>query len=168
VSRGEHARDEAAAQMAALKKLLQQPAAQLSGWTPRGLRDSDAPRNPDGSYDGAKLVKWLLEREQAKRKVVDLKAIDHELRQEKLREVRRKNDMADGLLVQTSKVGDELLAIGKRMLEGAKQIGKRFGPEAEKAVFEIFENARNAWEKSVESRRSSSRSRPPQAQEKPA
>jgi hypothetical protein len=161
VSRGEHARDKAAAQNAVLKELLQQPAAKLSGWTARGLRDSDAPRNPDGSYNARELVKWLLEREQEKRKVVDLRAIDAQLREEKLREIRRKNDMADGLLVQTSKVGDELLAIGKRMLEGAKQIGKRFGPEAEKAVFDIFENARSAWEKSVESRRSSSRSRPP-------
>jgi len=165
--RGEHARDEAAAQLAALKQLLQQPAARLSGWTPRGLRDSDAPRNPDGTYDARELVKWLLDRERAKRKTVDLKQVEAQLREEKLKEARRKNEVADGLLVSTTKVGDELLAIGKRMLEGARLVGKRFGPEAEKAVFEIFEKARSAWEKSVGSRRSSSRSRPPH-QERPA
>lgn len=48
-----------AAQIAVLKTLNQQAAAYLIGQTARNLRDrSDAPRNEDGTYDGAALVSW--------------------------------------------------------------------------------------------------------------
>lgn len=42
-----------------MERLSQAPAAWLLGTTARSLRDlADCPRNPDGSYNGAELVKW--------------------------------------------------------------------------------------------------------------
>lgn len=47
-----------------IRRLSQKLAAELLAVTPRTLRDwSDAPRNPDGSYDGPALVAWLLSRD---------------------------------------------------------------------------------------------------------
>lgn len=49
-----------------MRNLTQQQAAYLLGITARTLRDwSDAPRNPDRSYDGQALVRWMLERDPA-------------------------------------------------------------------------------------------------------
>ncbi len=44
--------------MTDLARLTQQEAAWLIGITPRALRDMDAPRAVDGSYDGRTLIKW--------------------------------------------------------------------------------------------------------------
>lgn len=46
-----------------IHRLDQRDAAKLMGWSARNLRDKpDAPRNPDGTYDGVALVRWRLER----------------------------------------------------------------------------------------------------------
>src|SRR4051794_31165004 len=50
-------------QIAELQKLTQGAAASLASWSERHLRAcTDCPRNPDGSYSGAAVVKWLVER----------------------------------------------------------------------------------------------------------
>ncbi len=49
----------APSEIAELSKLSQQAAAWLIGCTARALRDwPDAPRNPDGTYNGRELVAW--------------------------------------------------------------------------------------------------------------
>jgi hypothetical protein len=48
-------------QISVLESLSQIPAAHLLGKNPRSFRDLPVPRNPDGSYDGAKLVQWLMQ-----------------------------------------------------------------------------------------------------------
>ena len=156
MARGAPGRDEIAAELAILRKLPQQAAAQLVGWTPRGLRDSDAPRNKDGTYNGVRLVKWMLGRAAgAKQKVVlDSKLVDQQLRQEKLREAKRRNDHADGLLIETAKVGEELRSVGKMLLDGINAIA-RDHPESARKMSALIEEVKNAWELS-----SSSSSRP--------
>lgn len=44
-----------------LRKLTQQQAAFLCGVTARAFRDWNAPRNPDGTYDGPTVVQWRFE-----------------------------------------------------------------------------------------------------------
>lgn len=96
MKRGVSGRDEAATQLAVLRQLNQQAAAELLGWTSRGLRDSDAPRDEKTrSYDGRRLVKWLLDKERKKLKRLDSQAINLQLQHEKLREAKRKNDVAE-------------------------------------------------------------------------
>lgn len=56
----------ASEQLKALKHLRQSPAAVMLGRSSRYLRDMDAPRNPDGSYDATKLVRWFVARETVK------------------------------------------------------------------------------------------------------
>jgi len=46
-----------------LGRLSQQAAAWLVGMKPRSLRDTDAPRDKEGLYDGAALIQWLRERD---------------------------------------------------------------------------------------------------------
>ncbi len=48
------------------EKMTQSRAAWLLSRTPRFLRDSDAPRNDDGTYHGRNIVAWLLAHEAAK------------------------------------------------------------------------------------------------------
>lgn len=45
-----------------IRNLSQQTAAELLGVDPRTLRDWNAPRNPDGTYDGPTLVNWFIQR----------------------------------------------------------------------------------------------------------
>jgi len=145
-----------AEQLAILRELKQQPAAVLIGWTPRGLRDSDAPRKKDGTYDGVRLVKWMLARAAASKQklAIDAKVVDQQLRQEKLREAKRRNDHADGLLIETAKVGEELRSVGKMLLDGINAIA-RDHPESARKMSVLIEEVKNAWELS-----SSSSSRP--------
>src|SRR5688572_18445760 len=118
MSKGEPGRPEqAAAQLAILRELKQQPAAVLIGWTPRGLRDSDAPRKKDGSYDGPKLVQWFLAREARDAGGSGVDPDDdfmgggdnspnlERCRAEKARELKRKNDRAEELLIEVETVG---------------------------------------------------------------
>jgi hypothetical protein len=53
------------AERAALSALSQNSAAWLISRTPRLLSDTDAPRNPDGSYNARDLVAWFAHRESA-------------------------------------------------------------------------------------------------------
>ncbi len=54
----ENNRQTACQQIAMLRSLRQQAAAKLLGITPRALRDHDALRNDDGSYDAFELTRW--------------------------------------------------------------------------------------------------------------
>lgn len=141
MSRGEHARDEAAAQQATLEQLLQQPAARLVGLQARTLRDSDAPRNKDGTYDGRKLVKWLVQREKSKRKGIDLKQVERELQQEKLRQLRRENDVEEGHWYRRDEVDAFMVAIFRRMGERARVIERAHGAEVGAAYREMIDEA---------------------------
>ena len=47
------------AQIATLSKLSQGAAAYLVGLSTRTLRDTDAPRNPDGTYSARDLLAWF-------------------------------------------------------------------------------------------------------------
>jgi hypothetical protein len=148
-----------AEQLAILRELKQQPAAVLIGWTPRGLRDSDAPRRKDGTYDGPKLVTWLLARELGDNRG------DGELfegggdnspnlercRAEKARELKRKNDNADGLLIETEIVGRIIDGANRAFLERAKAIeqlyGVEVGNELRDMIDEWFEGAKRGVQK---------------------
>lgn len=141
MARGAPGRDEAAAQLAALRQLHQQPAALLVGWTPRGLRDSDAPRRKDGTYDGPKLVKWALDRQRAKLKPSDSKATHDDLQREKLREARRRNDVEEGLLVETQTVGQILHDVFATWREQVQKFEAKYGKPAGDEIREMIERA---------------------------
>lgn len=152
MSSGEHARDGAAAQLATLRELKQQPAAILLGWTPRGLRDSDAPRKKDGTYDGPKLVAWLLARESR----VDAGAGggDDDIfaggdnspnlercRAEKARELKRKNDRAEELLIEIETVGMIIEEVGRIWRERVKSLQQVYGEEVGEAITDMVDDA---------------------------
>lgn len=152
MKRGVSGRDEAAAQLAELRKmrLNQQAAAGLLDVPVHTLRDWNAPRDEkDRSYNVIKLVQWAIERERKKRPVIDLKAIDAEIRAEQLIERRRKNQIEAGLLEDKAKLRDQLRGIGKRLFENVKAIGHRFGTDAERAMLKAILDAKTAWEKSA-------------------
>lgn len=117
-----------------LRKLSQQTACVLAGLQIRTLRDSDAPRNKDRSYDAPKLVKWLVDREKAKRKVVDLRLIDARIREEQLRERKRKNDVEENLLLSRAEVEGWVAVVFKVFREQAISIEQRHGAEVGAAI----------------------------------
>src|SRR4051812_14117329 len=49
-------------ELATVKALGQSAAAYIIGLKPRSFRDLDAPRNDDGTYNAAELVKWQVAR----------------------------------------------------------------------------------------------------------
>jgi hypothetical protein len=149
MSRGEHARDEAAAQLSVLRALKQQPAAVLVGWTSRGLRDSGAPRNKDGSYDGVKLVKWMLERERAKVKVVDSKVLNQQLLQLKVRKETREQDRADGRIIDTEEVGRIIRMMNLEVREQVAGLASKYGQDIVRDIGAIADDADAIWKTEI-------------------
>lgn len=142
MKRGAPGRDEAASQLAVLRQLNQQAAAELLGWTSRGLRDSGAPRNDrTRSYDGKKLVKWALERERAKHRKTDTAGIEFELQQEKLRELRRRNETEEKRWYRKDEVDAYMQAVFKRMGEHARAIEVQHGSEVGAAYRVMIDEA---------------------------
>lgn len=152
MKRGPPDDDEAsvAEQLAILRELKQQPAAVLIGWTPRGLRDSSAPRKKDGNYDGPKLVAWILEREGQKSGPADPDDIFaggdsspnlERCRAEKARELKRNNDKAEGLLIETETVGKIIDEVGRVWRDRVKNLQQVYGEEIGEQIASMVDDA---------------------------
>jgi hypothetical protein len=136
-------------QLAVLRKLKQQAAAALLGWTPRGLRDANAPRRDDGTYDAIALVAWMLERAAGKSEASPADKLLEDLRREKAREAKRRNDLAEGRLVELARVQAEASAIGTVLRVRSEAIERAFGAEVGKAVREMIDEMGRALRERV-------------------
>ena len=151
MSRGEHARDKGAAQLAVLRKLSQQPAAQLVGWNPRGLRDSDAPRNKDGTYNAMRLIKWILGRSAgAKQKVaLDSKVLSQQLLQLKVRKETREQDKADGRIIETEEVGRIIRMMNLEVRDQVNGLVAKYGADIVRDIGAIADDADVIWKNEI-------------------
>lgn len=133
-----------------LAELSQKAAAWIVGMTPRGLRDTDCPRNQDGSYNARDLVAWIVQRQlpvsadpllaegdsaaleryrMAKAKLAEL---DLEVRKGELIEVGRCRDMLARWAVVIRRMGERL--------------SKRYGNDAALTVNESLSECRTIAE----------------------
>lgn len=115
-----------AEQIHELKHLRQGAAAYLIGKHGRTLREhSDAPRAGDGTYDAHRLLLWMMQSADG----VDFTEL---LEQEKYREKKRENDLAEGLVAPVD-VLENTLARGVAamipVLETLPLLVKRHWPE---------------------------------------
>jgi len=69
------------------------------------------------------------------------------LRQEKVREAKRKNEIEEGLLVETAVVSAQLAEVGKTFRIKAEMIERTYGREIGNAVRKMIEETRKNWEK---------------------
>jgi hypothetical protein len=114
-------------QVRIMARITQGAAAWLLGMTPRNLRDLSAPRQNDGFYSAKALHTWDLERQMSRQAgEVDLMMSGgsspalEEYRRQKVREIKRKNDVEEGRLVA---VAEEIQFFG--------QVGVEFRQELE-------------------------------------
>ncbi len=136
-------------QLAVLRKLKQQAAAALVGWTPRGLRDANAPRSDDGTYDALALVAWRIAREAKPTSMSPAEQKLVEQRTERVRRERRENDMAEGRLVERALVRQEAIAIGVVLRMEAEAMERAFGVEIGKAIRSAFERVVQSIEERI-------------------
>lgn len=135
---GQGANATAAAQMEVMLRLRHQAAAALLGWDPRKLRDSIAPRNADGSFDGPRLVQWLLEK--LRKELADpiMNGPDTPslelLRAEQHRRVKRENDEAERLLIPAAEVLRQLSEIGRVLNDRLDGLARAADPKASDEV----------------------------------
>jgi hypothetical protein len=150
----------AAEQLALLRKLRQQVAAQLIGIEPRTLREKTAPRNVDGTYDGTQLVAWFLEHDRRKRESIDgdplLGGGDtegsvwlEEYRHQKALEAKRKNEIEEGKLVDADTLTYVFDELGRALRVDLEGFESRHGAEVGQAVREMIGRAEDLWRKRI-------------------
>ena len=122
--------------MAIDRKWNQTDAAKLIGRTSRALRDSDAPRNDDGSYDPIALVQWFTHQTPDEKRDLEI-----EVKREQHREKKRENDKADGLLLDRRQLAQN----ASRMQSKLRELGDAFarknritGPQAQAMLNETL------------------------------
>lgn len=158
MARGAHGRNAIAAQVAALRNLNQQAAAALLGVPVRSLRDWNAPRNEKTrTYDGPELVRWFLERERSKRKsmLMDdeggaLTPAKERLIEERLRAEKRKNDVAEGLVMARDQIVDDFRKGALILNQRLDAVGRAYGPEVAKAIGAALDEVERTWSASLE------------------
>ena len=117
-----------AEQIKVLRELRQGAAAALLGISERKLRSAGPPRNPDGSYDAAKLVAWWIKRKVAQ--VVPTKGDALErFREEKVRQAKRENDVAEKKLVNAVEIGQMWTLSQTALRNGLLSLQGEFGKE---------------------------------------
>jgi hypothetical protein len=147
--------EQSPAQLAILRELKQQPAAVLIGWTPRGLRDSSAPRNPDGTYDGPGLVKWMLERAAGVSKDVDpfLNGADspalERYRTAKAIEAERRNARESGEVLDATEVERESAEVFRMLKERLEPVCRAHGGDVQSAISAALADFVKAWNERV-------------------
>jgi len=144
-------------QIAELSRMRQNAAAWLLGISARRLRDHAAPRNTDGTYDGALLVRW---REEVEKERLDIAGGDplmvggdgkdrwlSEYRKEKAREAHRKNEVAENKLVETGIITTQLLQMSHTFRQRAEAIERDHGPDVGAAIRDMIDEAQGACQR---------------------
>ncbi len=136
------------AQRPVLESLTQESAAWLVSLSSRRLRDSDAPRNTDGTYPGRELVVWAVARS-----ITDADPLMsgssspwlEKYREQAARKAKRENDKAEGLLIDSSSLSAQLSEIGRVFREEAAAIERLHGVAIGDLIRSAVDRAESSW-----------------------
>ncbi len=127
-------------QISIMGRLTQGAAAWLMGITPRAIRDMAVPRNADGTYSGREAHAWDIERRKRENEIDPLmsggtnsQALE-EYRREKVREVKRKNDIEEGKLIPVADVAQLWAEVGEELRQEFETVARTIPPEAGAAL----------------------------------
>lgn len=123
-----------------LGALSQQTAAWLLGVAPRTLREKDAPRNSDGTYNARTLIEWFFRRGKSSGEdPIRAAAIRREAARADLEEMKR--DGLAGRLVDRGTIESQLAILAGRLRKLGESMGRRksvAGREVQRQLNEVI------------------------------
>lgn len=126
----------------------------VRSWIREGLTPAvEGHGNRPAWFDVFGFFEWWRAREEARRATTDEGAraaaerieLETEMRREKLREARRRNDVEEGRLVDCEELADHLSQIGRMFAEGVRELTGIHGEQMGEELIGLVDRVEGQW-----------------------